>query len=181
MSKIALTPNASGSGTFTIASPNSDTDRTLTLPDEAGTVLTSGTRTPFAQWVLASNTSALSSDTTLTDVTVSDSYGITEASGVFTLSESGLYLITFNLTCQGSASERQFGPMIDVNGSTVAQSRDQVSYLDGGTSYGSASVTYTALLNSGDYIRFRAQRTYSDGTLIAYVEQTSGGIVKVGN
>lgn len=40
MSKIALTPNASGSGTFTIASPNGDTDRTLTLPDEAGTVLT---------------------------------------------------------------------------------------------------------------------------------------------
>jgi hypothetical protein len=42
MSKIALTPNASGSGTFTIAAPNSNTDRTLTLPDEAGTVLTSG-------------------------------------------------------------------------------------------------------------------------------------------
>ena len=41
MSKIALTPNASGTGTFTIASPNSNTDRTLTLPDEAGTVLTS--------------------------------------------------------------------------------------------------------------------------------------------
>ena len=40
MSKIALTPNASGSGTFTIASPNSDTDRVLTLPDEAGTILT---------------------------------------------------------------------------------------------------------------------------------------------
>ena len=41
MSKIALTPNSLGSGTFTIASPNSDTDRVLTLPDEAGTVLTS--------------------------------------------------------------------------------------------------------------------------------------------
>tara|TARA_A100001015_G_C14886343_1_gene670584 strand:+ start:176 stop:739 length:564 start_codon:yes stop_codon:yes gene_type:complete len=41
MSKIALTPNASGSGTFTIAAPNSNTDRSLTLPDEAGTVLTS--------------------------------------------------------------------------------------------------------------------------------------------
>jgi len=38
MSKIALTPNVSGSGVFTIASPNSNTDRTLTLPDEAGTV-----------------------------------------------------------------------------------------------------------------------------------------------
>ena len=41
MSKIALTPNVSGSGVFTLASPNSNTDRTLTLPDEAGTVLTS--------------------------------------------------------------------------------------------------------------------------------------------
>ena len=39
MSKIVLTPNASGSGTFTIASPNSDTDRTLTLPDKAGEVV----------------------------------------------------------------------------------------------------------------------------------------------
>jgi len=41
MSKISLEPNASGTGTFTIAAPNSDTNRTLTLPDEAGTVLTS--------------------------------------------------------------------------------------------------------------------------------------------
>ena len=38
MSKINLTPNASGTGVFTIASPNSNTDRTLTLPDKAGTV-----------------------------------------------------------------------------------------------------------------------------------------------
>jgi hypothetical protein len=39
MSKIALNSNASGTGVFTIASPNSDTDRTLTLPDESGTVV----------------------------------------------------------------------------------------------------------------------------------------------
>jgi hypothetical protein len=43
MSKIALSPNASGTGVFTIASPSGNTDRTLTLPDEVGTVLTSGT------------------------------------------------------------------------------------------------------------------------------------------
>jgi hypothetical protein len=48
MSKIALTPNASGTGTFTIASPNSNTDRTLTLPDEAGTVLTDVSDLPAA-------------------------------------------------------------------------------------------------------------------------------------
>ena len=38
MSRIALNANASGSGVFTIESPNSDTDRTLNLPDKAGTV-----------------------------------------------------------------------------------------------------------------------------------------------
>jgi hypothetical protein len=42
MSKVALSGNASGTGTFTIASPNSNTDRTLTLPDNTGTVITTG-------------------------------------------------------------------------------------------------------------------------------------------
>ena len=46
MSKISLTPNSSGTGNFTIASPNSNTDRTLTLPDSTGTVVvTSGAQT----------------------------------------------------------------------------------------------------------------------------------------
>ena len=40
MSKIALSGNASGTGTLTIAAPNTNTDRTLTLPDSAGTIAT---------------------------------------------------------------------------------------------------------------------------------------------
>ena len=40
MSKIKLTGNASGTGTLTIAAPNTNTDRTFNLPDEDGTVLT---------------------------------------------------------------------------------------------------------------------------------------------
>jgi hypothetical protein len=43
MSKIALTPSATGTGVFSILSPATNTDRTLTLPDEAGTVLTTAT------------------------------------------------------------------------------------------------------------------------------------------
>jgi hypothetical protein len=42
MSKISLKPNDSGTATFTLESPNSNTNRTLTLPDEAGTVATVG-------------------------------------------------------------------------------------------------------------------------------------------
>jgi len=33
MSKIALSPDAAGTGTFTLASPNGNTNRTITLPD----------------------------------------------------------------------------------------------------------------------------------------------------
>jgi hypothetical protein len=43
MSKIALSGNASGTGTLTIAAPNTSTDRTLTLPDATGTILTTAT------------------------------------------------------------------------------------------------------------------------------------------
>jgi hypothetical protein len=42
MSKVQLQGNVSGTGVFTIASPNSNTDRTLTLPDATGTVQVSG-------------------------------------------------------------------------------------------------------------------------------------------
>ena len=46
MSKISLSSNILGTGTLTIASPNTDTDRTLTLPDAAGNfVLDSNTQT----------------------------------------------------------------------------------------------------------------------------------------
>ena len=39
MSKITITPNGAGTGTFSIASPNSNTNRTLTLPDSTGELL----------------------------------------------------------------------------------------------------------------------------------------------
>ena len=39
MSNITIQPNGSGSGTFSIASPNSNTSRTLTLPDTTGVLL----------------------------------------------------------------------------------------------------------------------------------------------
>jgi hypothetical protein len=44
MSNVVITGNASGTGDFTIAAPNSNTNRTLTLPDETGeVVVTDGT------------------------------------------------------------------------------------------------------------------------------------------
>ena len=38
MSQVAISGNASGTGTLTIAAPNTNSNRTLTLPDGTGTV-----------------------------------------------------------------------------------------------------------------------------------------------
>ena len=46
MSKISLEPNDSGAGTFSIVSPDSNTNRTLNLPDEAGKLLSTGNDNP---------------------------------------------------------------------------------------------------------------------------------------
>ena len=42
MSKVSIQGDASGTGTLTIAAPNTNSNYTLTLPEETGTVLTSG-------------------------------------------------------------------------------------------------------------------------------------------
>ena len=42
MSNIVLQPNASGTGSITIATPNTNTDRTLNIPDVAGNIVTTG-------------------------------------------------------------------------------------------------------------------------------------------
>ena len=39
MSKVVIAGDASGTGTFTISAPNGNTDRTLVLPDAAGTMM----------------------------------------------------------------------------------------------------------------------------------------------
>jgi hypothetical protein len=57
MSRITLSGNASGTGNFTLASPNSNTDRTLTLPDNTGTVLTTASTVSATQIAGALNAS----------------------------------------------------------------------------------------------------------------------------
>lgn len=79
MSKIALSPNASGTALFTIASPATNTDRTLTLPDEGGTLMSTAASITHSQLpsgsvlqVVSFNTSSQgSTSTAATDVTLS--------------------------------------------------------------------------------------------------------------
>ena len=71
MSKVVITGNASGTGDFTIAAPNSNTNRTLTLPDETGTVDTLQRAGNVLQMVnlVYSTQSSMTVGTTDTDIT----------------------------------------------------------------------------------------------------------------
>jgi len=74
MSLVKIQGNASGTGEFTIAAPNSNTNRTLTLPDNTGTFLTSATTTGFPAGsvlqVVSASTSTLFSTTSTSYVDV---------------------------------------------------------------------------------------------------------------
>lgn len=61
MSKITLAPDVSGTGTFTIAAPNSNADRTLTLPDNSGTLLSNASTAGFPAGSVLQVVNALSS------------------------------------------------------------------------------------------------------------------------
>jgi len=69
MSNIAITPNSSGTGTISITAPNTNTNRTIALPDTAGNVVTTGDSDTVTSGMVAGiNTSALPSGTVLQTV-----------------------------------------------------------------------------------------------------------------
>ena len=78
MSKIRLTPNASGTGTVTLTVPSTSTDRTLTLPDNTGTVLANGNTLDFpAGTVVQSKTEQFFSQFSTTSTSYQDAYSFT--------------------------------------------------------------------------------------------------------
>jgi hypothetical protein len=80
MSKVAISGDSSGTGTFTIKSPNSNSDRTLTLPDNSGTVDTLQRAGNVLQVVSATTSTQVSiSGTTYTDSGLSASITPTSA------------------------------------------------------------------------------------------------------
>jgi hypothetical protein len=68
MSKVTIAGDANGSGVFTIAAPNGNTNRTLTLPDETGTIITT-TSLPSIPNPLTSGTAVATTSGTAIDFT----------------------------------------------------------------------------------------------------------------
>lgn len=100
MSKINLTPNASGTGVFTIASPNSNTDRTLNLPDEAGTILssTSDIESQVKTATNASGSAPIYSCRAWVNFNGEGTLSITASGNVSSVTDGGVGVYTVNFT-----------------------------------------------------------------------------------
>jgi hypothetical protein len=157
MSKIKLESNPSGTGTFTIQSPASSTDRTLTLPDEAGTVLTSASdiqsqamgSVPVFRAYRASSNQSISSVTTTTIILNATEYDsnsdFNTSTGVYTPSVAGYYQFNGMVALSPDGSETGGFIAILYKNSTWTASAD--GYRSAGSTRFSAHVSDIIYMN----------------------------------
>jgi hypothetical protein len=99
MSKVKIQGNLSGTGIFTVAAPATNTDRTITLPDEAGTILTNVSNIPKSIMPTGSVINVWTVEKT--DVWSKSGWGFSDITGLsITLtptSASSKFLINYNV------------------------------------------------------------------------------------
>jgi len=185
MSKVKIEGNASGTGTFTIAAPNSNSDRSITLPDEAGTVLTSASDLPAAnltgtlpaidgsnltgissglteadQWRMQANFTGQATPVTNWARVATDNFakigtGMTESSGIFTFPSTGYWLVYFQAGFYINGDDREVGAYIQTTSNN--------------SSYGDATSPWSFIQQTGGNVT----STTADSWHIIYVQDTS--------
>lgn len=170
MSKVQLQGNASGTGIFTIASPNSNTDRTLTLPDSTGTLLNNSSNANFPAGSviqIASNEIASYSYNSTTSYTLLGSISFTPkvAGSLIVVQVYGRLYINGNSAAVALAD---IGLSIN-GGSTIFND------LDCGSNAGSGTVPQTRLpLN---YISYFTSASTSPITIGFYTRPHQGNAI----
>jgi hypothetical protein len=175
MSLVKISGNASGTGTLTIAAPNTNTDYTLTLPTNTGTFLTSATTTGFPagsviQVVQAEN----ATQTTVSSV----SYGDSGLSGSITpTSSSSKILVIVNQILTVNRDSSDIGGNLQIlRGASVIKDylqfiRSRATGATAVSAWGSYSFVYLdspATTSSTTYkTQISATTTANSGQIIA--------------
>jgi len=192
MSKVAISGNASGTGTFTIQAPNSNTDRVLSLPDEAGTVLTGNSSLNAANLtgtLPAIDGSALTgisggkilqvvpvTKTTTYDSTATSFTNITGLSVTITPSSTSSYvLIMANLSWSGSFGDEHFQLRLARGGSPIYVGSSAGSRTSAFTGVYSPNYPYRDSVASSTAIYRDAPSSTSALTYTVQMRTSNGG------
>jgi hypothetical protein len=182
MSKISLAPDASGSGIFTIASPGTSTNRTLTLPDATGTVVISGT-TPSLNGITFPATQVASADANTLDDYEEGTWTVT-----FTPSSSGSITLkpAVNLgsyTKVGRLVTITFGVTVDAVSSPIGLIEINLpltlANLSERSSWGSVSIFVNASLSN--VINYVALFEATSNRIAVYLGNSTGVSVTSAN
>jgi len=123
MSKVSIQGDNQGSGTFTIAAPNSNNNRTFSLPDEAGTALTdaSNLEPQVKSSLNATGDAPLFACRAFCNFDGTGSVSIRESGNVSSITDqaTGAYLVNFTTA------------LPDANYSTVAMTEDYLGTRSG--------------------------------------------------
>jgi hypothetical protein len=164
MSNIAIQGAATGTGVFTLASPATNTDRTLTLPDEAGTIALaqslSYVRLNTANGAGSINTKIRRFTNVLenqgVDITYADSATL---GGSFTINTNGVYSIHF---AEAPNVEGDFG--VSLNSTQLTTSIYSINLADKIAAATSASAGYLTVCSVTVYIAATGVvRAHTDG------------------
>lgn len=136
MSQVKISGNASGTGVLTIAAPNTNTDRSITIPDKAGEIAVgAGTIVQVVTGTLATNTDFTSS--TYADLGLSAS--ITPSS-----TSNKIFVISTLMNVYTSATNTYYGAQI-LRGSTTIQEVQSGSYDNSTNPLQMGAHTFTVL------------------------------------
>lgn len=184
MSIVAIQGGATGTGTVTVVAPSTSTNRTLTLPDVTGTVVSTGSTAVVSQAMLATgvagNGPAFSayldstqsvSNSTNTKVSINTEEFDTAncfntTTNRFTPTVAGYYQFNFQISVRSSTSITRFACYVWKNGSGAAPSKN-----GGDIKFNSAGDNGYKIGGSG--------LIYANGTtdyfeMYAYVETAAG-------
>jgi hypothetical protein len=187
MSKVALSGNASGTGTFTIASPNSNTDRTLTLPDNTGTILTTATAgVPVNGPAFAATYTTTQVVSVNTNVKGAFSSEVFDTNGNydpttnyrFTPTVAGYYQISGTVSAQTTVATSGVLALVYKNGAQSPFGYGAGS-LGGTYNYPYSSISCLLYMNgSTDYVELYISTYGASGTLTCVANSFSAALVR---
>ena len=161
MSKISLKPNSAGTANFEIAAPATNTDRTFTLPDEAGTIITSasvptGNAPSFSARRSTDQTAIASSVETIivfNTVDLDTDGGFDTSTGRYTVptGKAGKYFLSGGFRTNSSGSMTRCSVTLYVN--NVPKKQYNNNQVSGGEA--SSFVAGVVDLSTGDFVDIR--------------------------